>query len=355
MSETVKILAEWLPDERTAALVTSDLSLRHLCGFGLSRGLILASKEESFLFVSESELEPVKEKARGFSVRVYTDTKQLLDILIKHNIRRIFVESDKMTVREFNFYADGLHYAKLDTSDTLSQKLAMMRAVKSEAELNAVRRAQLVCDKAYDKLLMSVRKGMSERQTAAMLSSFLIENGADEIMPRMRIASGENSAKHYSKPTDRRLSDGDFLLVDFGAKAGGCWASMARTAVVGEISPKRENIYNAVLCAVTDGLKALRAGTGAKVAESVARATLNNWDIDRYAKADFGHGTGLEFSEPPYLAADSTSMLKAGMTLVCGCEVTAPSRYGVKIADCVCVTDEGYINLTSATKSLVHI
>ncbi|MCH5203419.1 MAG: M24 family metallopeptidase [Oscillospiraceae bacterium] len=351
----VGYLSEWLSDERTAALITSGLSLRHLCGFGLSHGLILAAKEESFLFVSEDEFERVKAKAEGLSVRAYSDTKQLLDLLVKHNIRKILVESDKMTVRELNFYTDELHCAKLETSDLLSQKLAMLRAVKSDMELNAVKKAQLVCDKAYDKLLMSIRKGMSERQIAAMLSGFLVEYGADELMPRMRIASGENSAKHHIKPTERKITDGDFLLMDFGAKVGGYCASMARTVVVGEISPKRENIYNAVFCAVTDGLKAIRAGIGANVAQSVAMATLNNWDIDRYARSDFGHGTGLEFFEPPYLVQGSPSMLKTNMTLVCGCEVTAPSRYGVKIADCVCVTEDGCIDLTTATKSLVHI
>lgn len=350
-----EMLSEWLPDERSAALITSALSIRHICGFGLSQGLILAAKENSYLFVSESELESARSRAKGFCVYAYSDIKQLLDLLIKHNIRKIYVESDKMTVRELNLFSDELHYAEIVTSDSLSQFLAMLRAVKSEEEINAVKRAQLVCDKAYDKLLMSVRKGMSERQIAAMLSGFLVEFGADELLPRMRIASGENSAKHYARPTDRKLSDGDFLLMDFGARVGGYCASMARTAIVGNITPKRENIYNAVFCAVTDGLKTLREGIGAKVAQSVAQSTLNNWDIDKYAKADFGHGTGLEFSEPPYLIQGSPFMLRENMTLVCGCEVIAPSRYGIKIADCVCVTENGYVNFTTATKSLVHI
>ncbi len=350
-----KELSEWLADERTAALITSDLSLRHLCGFGLMRGLILAAKEENFLFVTEGEYEFAKTAAKDFTVCVYSNIKQLLDLLIKLNIRRVLIESDKMTVRELNYYANELHCAQMITDDLLSHKLAMLRTVKSDSELKGIQKAQIVCDKAYDKLLMSIRKGMTERQTAAMLRGFLYEYGADELMPRMRTASGENSAKHFSKPTDRKISEGDFLLIDFGAKVGGYCASMARTVIVGEISPKRENIYNAVFCAVEDGLNSLREGIGAKVAQSVAMATLNNWEIDKYAKADFGHGTGLDFSEPPYLEQGSPSMLKTGMTLICGCELTAPNRYGVKIADCVAVTENGYVNFTKATKSLVHI
>lgn len=348
-------LSEWLANERTAALITSELSLRHLCGFRLRRGIILATKEECFLFVSKGEFDYAEAKTEGFSVRAFSGMNQILDLLVKFNIRKILVESDKMTVREFNYYADELHCAEIITNDLLSEKLAMMRTVKSDAELKAVEKAQSVCDRAFDKLLMNIRKGMSERQIAAMLSGALIELGADEILPKFRIASGENSAKHYCKPTDRKIGNGDFLLMDFGAKVGGYCASMARTVIVGEIMPKRENIYNAVSCAVSDGLKTLRAGIGAKVAESVAQATLNTWDIDKYAKADFGHGTGLEFFEPPFLERSSPSMLKSNMTLVCGVEVTAPGRYGVKIADSVVITEDGYVNFTTATKSLVHI
>ena len=348
-------LSEWLSNERTAALVTSEFSLRNLCGFGLRRGLVLATKEECFLFVSKGEFEYAKAKTEGFSVRVFSGMEQILDLLVKYNIRKVHAESDKMTVRELNFYADELHCAEIITNDLLSEKLAMMRSVKTEAELKAVKRAQSVCDRAYDKLLMNIRMGMTERQIAAMLSYNLVEFGAEELLPQMRIASGENSAKHYCKPSDRKIGSGDFLIIDFGAKVGGYCASMARTVIVGDITPKRENIYNAVSCAVQDGLKSLRGGVGAKVAESVAQATLNAWDIDKYAKADFGHGTGLEFFEAPYLERSSSSMLRSNMTLVCGCEVTAPGRYGVKIADCVVITEEGCVNFTTATKSLVHI
>lgn len=354
MSAVVE-LSQWLSDERTAALVTSDLSVRHLCGFGLNCGLVLATKEESFLFVGESEYERAKSKSEGLTVVVYNGIEQILDLLIKLNIRRVYVESDKMTVRELNYYADELHCAELIKDDKLSEKLALLRTVKSENELKAVQRAQIVCDRAYHKLIMNIRRGMSERQIAAMLAGYLFEYGADEIMPKFRVAAGENSAKRYSKPSDRKTQNGDFVIIDFGARVCGYCASMARTVVVGEIIPKRENVYNAVSGAFSDGLKALRGGIGAKVAESVVQATLSTFEIDSYAKADFGHGTGLEFSEPPYLKRSSPLMLRKNMTLVCGVELNAPGRFGVKIADCVAVTEEGCANFTDASKSLIHI
>ncbi len=350
----VEKLSEQL-GENSAALITSDLSIRHLCGFRFRHGFIIAAKKENFIFVSQAEYEFLKDKAESFTVNVYSDMKNVAELLKTLGIEKIYVESDNMTVREFNFYSEELCGIEIVTDDLLSRELAILRTIKSDSEIKAVRRAQTVCDKAYDKLLMNIRKGMSERQIATMLRCYLAEYGADEILPRMRVASGENSAKHFIKPTDRKISDGDFLLMDFGAKIGGYCSSMARTVIVGEITPKRENIYNAVYCAVEDGLKVLRNGIGAKLAESVCQATLSGWEIDKYAKADFGHGTGLEFYEPPYLELGSPSMLKTDMTLVCGCEVTAPNRYGVKIADSVIITDDGHINLTKATKNLVHV
>ena len=130
---------------------------------------------------------------------------------------------------------------------------------------------------------------------------------------------------------------------------------MARTVAVGRVSSKQEDAYNAVSCAVFDGLKTLRAEINSNVPDSVARATLNAWNIDKYARGSFAHGIGLEISEPPFLGENSSTMLKAGMTLAAGCDVRAPGKFGVKIIDTCALTHDGCVNFTSATREMIHI
>ena len=348
-------LVELLPADNSAALVTSPLSLRYLSGVNVDSGLILASKEAQALFVTQREFERLNGRCPELAVTALNKSGQLLDMLIKYGIKRVYVEAEKMTVSEYNVYKDQLHYAQIDTSGALDNALYELRSVKRGDELGAIENAQKICDKVYERLLGSLRKGMSERQIASMLEYFLRKFGSEgECLP-IKVLSGVNTADPGLSPGDRQIVEGDMLIMEFGARYDGYCAKMCRTVAVGKIDPKCENAYNAVSCAIQDGLKALRAGVGSKVADSVAGATLNAWGVDKYSSTTFAHGIGLEAAEPPFLGRGGSVSLKANTALYTKCGVRVPGKFGVKIGDMAVLTDIGCKNLTAATKSLVHI
>lgn len=351
---TLDALIERLPAENSAVLVISPVSLRYLCGFEVESGIILASKEARIMFVPQRDVEALKAHRSGLEITALTSNGQMLDIIVKYGIKRVYVESDKMTVAEYNVFKEQLHYARIETSNALDNALSELRSVKTDRELAFIENAQKICDKAYDRLLGSLRKGMSERQIASMLGYYLMKFGSEGNMP-ITVLSGENTADFNLKPGDRQLVDGDMLIMEFGARYGGYCAKMCRTCAVGKIDTKRENAYNAVSCAIQDGLRALRAGVGSKVADSVAKATLNAWGMDGYCSTTFAHGIGLEPVEPPFLGRGGSVSLKADTALFTKVGVTVAGRYGVKIGDMAVLTDIGCTNLTKATKSLVHI
>lgn len=348
-------LVEWLPADNSAALVTSPLSLKYLSGVTVDSGAVLASKETQMLFVTPMEYERLKGNCKELAVTALHDRGQLLDVLIKYGIKRVYIEAGKMTVSQYNVYKERLHYAQIDTTGALDDALAELRSVKREDELVSITNAQKVCDRAYERLLGSLRKGMSERQIALMLEYFLRKFGSQgELLP-VTVLSGENTADLSLPPSDRQIAEGDMVIMEFGAKRDGYCAKMCRTVAVGKIDAKRENAYNAVFCAIQDGLKALRAGVGSKVADSVAKATLNAWNVDDCCSTNFAHGIGLETVEPPFLGRGGSVSLRADTALYTKCGVTFPGKFGVKIGDMAVLTDIGCTNLTVATKSLVHI
>lgn len=349
------LLAAKLPDDRTAALVTSPVSVRYLCGISVENAVMLVSKEESVLFAPENECRRVGGMIAGITVRTAHSKRELLELLIKFGIKRVLTEADRLSVSEFNVFKDTLHYAELDGSDLLSSELMKLREVKSERELSMINRAQEICDKAYERILGSVRKGQTERQTASLLSYYLMEYGAEDIAFPTVVLSGENTSNPYLKPSNRKIREGDFLTMEFGAKYKEFSAVMCRTVCAGTVGAAKENAYHGVVCAIADGLKVLRSGLGAKVAESVAKATLNAWSIDKYYISPFAHGIGLEINEPPLLGAGSADMLKSGNVLAVSCAVSVPGKFGIKIGDMVVITDEGCIDLTKSDKSQVRI
>lgn len=351
----VEILAEKLPDERTAALITSPLSLRYLCGSPVESGIAFVAKEQSFLYVRERDVPKVSGKTGGFKVGTLKNGQQLLDLLVKYGIKRVLVEADKMTVSEWKLFKEQLHYAELSDSEELSEWLVQMRSVKSADEIAAIENAQIICDKAYERLLGSIRKGMSERQIASLLEFYLTEFGSEGQPFPTAVLSGENTANPYLKPSDRQAREGDLLILEFGAVSDGYCAKMCRTIAAGNIDSRMEDTYNAVSCAISDGITALRGGIGGKVADSVARSTLNAWKVDQYGSPSFAHGVGLEAYEAPYLGQKSSTILKAGESLAVFCDVRVRDKFGVKIGDMAMLTDEGCKVFTKATRNLVHI
>ncbi len=351
----VEILAGKLPDERTAALVTSPLSLRYLCGSSVENGIAFVAKEQSFLYVSERDLPLVSAKMRDFKVEPLKNVRQLLDLLVKYGIKRVMVEADKMTVSEWKVFKEQLHYAELSDSEELSEWLLQMRLVKSPDEIAATESAQLICDKAYERLLGSIRKGMSERQIASLLEFYLTEFGSEGVPFPTSVLSGGNTADPYLKPSDRKIREGDFLILEFGATSGGYCAKMSRTVAAGKVDSRMEDTYNAVSCAISDGITALRGGIGGKVAYSVARSTLNAWKVDQYGSSSFAHGVGLEAYEAPFLGQKSSTILRAGAALAVFCDVRVKDKFGIKIGDMAVLTDEGCRVFTKATRKLVHI
>lgn len=353
MVSKMNLLTEKLPDERSAALVTDPVSVRYLCGEPVNNAIMLVFKEGAALFAPESELHG--RKFSGIMLKPLQSKNQLLDLLVKYGIKRVFVEADRMTVSDFNVFREILHYAELDSSDFLSSELMRLREIKSEREIALIAKAQDICDRAYEHFLGTLRKGQTERQIASLLGYRLMEYGA-EALPFPTIAlSGENTSSMLRKPSDRQIIPGDFLILKFGAVYGGYSTVMCRTVCVGSVDKAKENAYHAVQCATADGLKALRSGLGAKVAESVVKATLNAWSIDKFYVSPFAHGIGLELDEPPLLGAGSADMLKAGSVLAACCNISIPRKFGIAIGDMVVITENGCIDLTKAEKAQMRI
>ncbi len=355
MPDRKELIAESLP-ERSAALITSDVSKRYLCGVKFE-GAALITAEQSYCIVNERYFDRVKAAAKGCRVMLAGDARaQLFDILLRHNIADVFIESDYVTVSELLEIREGLHCAKIDCSDALSKKLCAMRAVKSEEEIRLITAAQRINERAYERLLSNMRRGMTERQAAAMLNYCLINCGADDVAFGSIVASGANSASQSATPTDKQLENGDLVTIRFGAECSGYYAVMARTVAVGQVSPAVEEAYKAVNNACSDAVEALRGGVVSKVIASVASSTLAAWGgFDRYAGGTVGFGVGLTARETPVISADGGALLREGMTVLVAPGIYVAGRFGICIGDMAVITENGCNDFTNTSKRLVRL
>lgn len=354
--ERLEELSAWLPP-RTAALVTSAVSRRYLLGFSSEDGVLFVTGEESYFIIDARYYDSACARIKNARVVLLRDMHaQLLEIMVTHNVRSVLVESDRMTVRELSAYEEQFHFAQFDHSDALADRLGVMRMIKSAEELRCICEAQKIADRAFSRVMSSVRRGMTEKQVAAAVNFCLLDEGSEGVAFPIMAASGENTAHAHISPSDRKLERGDFLVLDFGAVYGGYCSDMTRTLAVGTATAEMEEIYNAVASAQNDALRAMAAGRGSMLADSVARSTLRAWGgLDKYFVHGLGHGVGLEVHEAPFISQNSRSVLRAGMIVTAEPGVYIPGRFGVRLEDMALVTDNGARTISHSTRKLLCV
>ena len=233
----------------------------------------------------------------------------------------------------------------------VSPELRRLRRIKNQAELEKLARAASITDAVGEEIIGRLRPGLTELEVSVMIGAAIGALGGTLSFESL-VQSGPNSALPHMRPTGRKLSPGDFVLLDFGAAFEGYKADTTRMAVVGEPSEKYAEIHSLVLAAHDAAIAAVRAGTTTGAVDAAARHV-----IDAAGKGDrffhrTGHGLGLEAHEDPSLDPGSATVLEAGMVFTIEPGIYIPGWGGVRIEDDVVVELSSCRLLTRADRSL---
>jgi Xaa-Pro dipeptidase len=231
--------------------------------------------------------------------------------------------------------------------------LARLRMQKDAGEIDNMRRAVQAAQRALQAVLPLARAGMTERELASELTMQLLRSGSDSELPFPPIvSSGPNSANPHASPSDRKLTPGDLLVIDWGAAVGGYFADLTRTLRVGEVDAEYLRIAEIVLQANQAGREAVRPGIAAGMVDRAARAVIEAAGYGVYFTHRTGHGLGMEAHEDPYLFGENTLLLQPGMTFTVEPGIYLPGRGGVRIEDNIAVTAQGAETLSDLPRQL---
>lgn len=129
-------------------------------------------------------------------------------------------------------------------------QLSRIRAKKSGAELDLIRRAVYITALAHREAMKAVQPGMNEFEIRALVEYMFLRNGADGPAYSSIVGSGGNATTLHYRAADRFMKDGEVLLFDVAASYRGYAADVTRTIPVnGRFSPEQREIYEIVLAA----------------------------------------------------------------------------------------------------------
>ena len=279
--------------------------------------------------------------------------------------------------------------ALVDCSDVIHE----MRLFKSTAELEVMRKANVISGQAHQRAMEKTVDGKFEYQIEAEILHEFARHGARFTAYNSIVAGGDNAnILHYTDNQDV-LKNGDLLLIDAGAELAGYAADITRTfPVSGQFSEPQKALYQLVLDAQIAAIEAIKPGQSLANLNAIASEVLTTGlhqlglltgDLaeliaDNACKKYFihglGHWLGLDVHDVgDYgIAVDENGQRKQARAFEAGMVMTIePGLYiplddqtvaeqwrgiGIRIEDNVLVTEFGYENLTvNAPKSIADI
>jgi Xaa-Pro dipeptidase len=263
------------------------------------------------------------------------------------------VEPRQLRLLEYRLLTEAAPQAHfISAEDSLSR----LRMIKDPTELSAMRKAVDIAQRALLATLPQVKIGLTEHELATELTLQLFRAGCDPQVPFSPIvSSGPNSANPHATPSDRKLSPGDLLVIDWGASHDGYISDITRTFAIGDIHPELANIGKVVLEANTAARKIARPGIEIQQVDQAARSVIETAGYGKYFTHRTGHGLGMEGHEEPYIRTGNLTPLEPGMTFTIEPGIYLPDKNGVRIEDDVAITSTGCETLTSLPREISQL
>ncbi len=234
---------------------------------------------------------------------------------------------------------------------SLTQALAMMRAVKDENELARLAAAGAAADATYLEILKVRFAGRKERDVAGDLADLLLGFGHEQVDFTV-VGSGPNGANPHHEAGDRTIEEGDAIVLDFGGLMSGYGSDTSRTVSVGEPSARVREVHEIVRLAQQAGVDAVRPGGACQEIDRAARRVITEAGYGEQFIHRTGHGIGVTTHEPPYMVEGEEQELVPGMCFSVEPGIYLAGEFGVRIEDIVAVTDDGGRRLNSTSRSL---
>ena len=236
--------------------------------------------------------------------------------------------------------------------------IGSIRLTKSPAEIEYVKKAAHILDKSMETCLKSINAGKTERQVSADIHHTLLLSGSDIPSSPMNFLTGPRSAFAHAEPSDRVISNGDFMHIQFGAHWKRYCCTIGRQISLGKPTQRMLDIYQVARDAVDACIEVIKPDVPATVPHEAAKNIISKAGMDSYRLHMTGYAVGAAFPpswvEPLVLESNCPYILQEGMVIA----VEPPlfgfeDGLGVRVIENVLINKNGAQSLCKTTRDLI--
>jgi Xaa-Pro aminopeptidase len=277
---------------------------------------------------------------------------------------RLGIEAANMTVSRHAWLAAAFGRDGITTSLVPTEQLVeRVRVTKDADEIETLRKAASLLSEVARGVFEEIVHGRTERDVALAIDNRIRRAGFERPAFDTIVASGPRAALPHATPGERRLSEHDLVVLDFGGVYDSYCVDLTRTVSVGRADDRAREVHAAVLEAHDRAIRTVEPGASRFAVDAAARDWLTARGMGEAFGHGTGHGLGIDIHEDPRITRptpdvpgdDGDRELAAGMVFTIEPGAYFPGWGGVRIEDDVLVTDHGVDVLTNVTTHLLEL
>jgi Xaa-Pro dipeptidase len=228
------------------------------------------------------------------------------------------------------------------------------RMFKSPAEIALMQRANDITIEAFKAARATLREGMTTNDLNNNLSAAFRQLGASG---GALISFGKYTAFPHGSVVPQKLREGDLILMDGGTSVEGYASDVTRMFVFGQPTPRMNEIFALERKAQDAGFAAAQVGAPCEAVDYAARKVLTDAGFGPDYKTPgcphrTGHGIGLDGHEWTNFVRGNKTKLQPGMCFSDEPTIVIYGEMGVRLEDCLYITENGPKFFTKQSDSL---
>ncbi len=338
-------------------LIFNQFNITYLTGFNGHAATLLITPSENYLITDYRYLEQAESQVDNIKVicrdRVVQTLGSLInDLLSNEQVNKMAFEADHISVNQWSELESQLN---IKQTKPVSRLVENLRYIKDQNEIDSIARAACIADQALSNILPLIKPGVTEHELATELDYQMSKLGSEEVSFATILLFGARCALPHGIPGNNPLTEGDFILFDFGAVIDGYHSDMTRTYIHGKPSSRQREVFNLVNAAQQAVLNTISEGVTGEYLNQQSENVLMASPYGEFMGKGLGHGVGLEVHESPFMNRDCPLIIEKGCVITVEPGIYIPDWGGVRIEDDVVLTDEGLKILSSSPKELLEL
>lgn len=332
----------WYPSERSLlAIIPSKGDIFYVCPAFEEDRLVELNKVAGDIFTWEEHENPFELTLKKLKEKGFKKGK----IAIEDKARFFISEGLKKIGKEYNFVLGD-------------EIIVPCRSIKSAHEIELMKIASNITLKAIDYAITFLKEGVTSAQISEKIAFAHQKMGAQHDFADVNFGIASSFPHGSSKRAPLKI--GDTVMVDVGCRVGGYCSDITRTFVFGKASDEQKHIWNLEKKAQEAGFAAAKLGSPCENVDFAARKVVTDAGLGPDYKLPgvphrTGHGIGMNGHEWPYMVKNNKTLLEPGMCFSIEPTIALPGKFGVRLEDCVYMTENGPQWFSKPAEQLIEI